>query len=146
MVFQQVGQICPCPIPSMGNFQHYSYGSLNEPPSLNEPAAILSAGLSAHSLHFISGCRWLVPTTEKIEAVIASSISKEVEFFLKNQMEIWAFANTRCSYLIITEVCASEIFVAQPFVFEPDTYVTERAHQCPAGCRKNWERGGEVKA
>jgi len=54
----------------------YSDGSLSEPSSPDEPAAILSADFPLDLLHFIHGFRCVIPTVEKIGVVIATGIPK----------------------------------------------------------------------
>jgi len=61
----------------------YSDGSRNEPPSLNEPAAILSADLSLDLLHFIHGCCCIVSTVEKNMVAIATGLPKICGFHRK---------------------------------------------------------------
>jgi len=55
---------------------YYSDGSLNEPPSLNEPAAILSTDLGLAPQHFIHGCYCTVSTVEKIGICITTGSHK----------------------------------------------------------------------
>ena len=54
----------------------YSDGSLGEPSSLDEPAAILSADLLLNLLHFMHGYRCTTSTVEKIGMIIATGIPK----------------------------------------------------------------------
>ena len=58
----------------------YRLGSLNEPPSLNEPAAILGVELSPDLLHLMYGCRYIVSTVEKIGVGVAVGIPKIYRF------------------------------------------------------------------
>ena len=59
----------------------YSDGSLGEPSSLDEPAAILSADLPLDLLHFIRGCRCIISTVEKIGVAIATVPLKIFRFY-----------------------------------------------------------------
>jgi len=59
----------------------YSYGSLNEPRSLNEPAAILSADLSLDPRRFIHDCCRTVSTVEKIAVGITTGLPKMHWFY-----------------------------------------------------------------
>ena len=68
---QAVGPLNFCPDVG-GGISHYSDGSLSEPSSLDEPAAILSADLLLDLLHFICGCRCIISTVEKIGVAIAT--------------------------------------------------------------------------
>ena len=52
----------------------YSDGSLNEPPSLNEPAAILNVDLNTGLLHFIYYFYCIVSTVEKNRVAIIISL------------------------------------------------------------------------
>ena len=54
----------------------YSDGSLNEPSSPDEPAAILNADLLLDLLYFIHGCPCIISTVEKIWMVIAMGVPK----------------------------------------------------------------------
>jgi len=52
----------------------YSDGSHDEPPSLNEPAAILSVDLRLDILHFIQDCRCAVSTVGKIRVTVPTNL------------------------------------------------------------------------
>jgi hypothetical protein len=59
----------------------YSIGSLNEPPSLNGPAAILSENFNLVLLHFVYGYHFVVSTLEKIGIHVATGLPKIYGFY-----------------------------------------------------------------
>ena len=63
--------------------KRYSNGSRDEPPSLNEPAAILSVDLHLDLLHFIQGCRCVVSTVGKIRVFVAINLPGICAFYQK---------------------------------------------------------------
>ena len=54
----------PAILPSILAVGSYSIGSLNEPPSLNGPAAILSGKFNLVLLHFVYDYHFVVSTLE----------------------------------------------------------------------------------